>query len=152
MQRSELKKRLWRIIADEGIIVTNDNIDWLLERVYKEHKAERNEEKALENAFQILTNALNIVMKEVAKTKVMCNLIIQMNSAILENQYMVYEANKDQAKKSCKELEEMIERTASQIETAFDEMPKPKKSCFDEFIKQQEKIYAKHVKENNIGE
>lgn len=40
MERAELKKRLWRLIADEGIIVTNDNLDWLLERVYKEQEAE----------------------------------------------------------------------------------------------------------------
>lgn len=42
MSRAELKKRLWRLIADEGIIVTNDNLDWLLERVYKEHEKEKN--------------------------------------------------------------------------------------------------------------
>lgn len=41
MNRAELRKRLWRLISDEGIIVTNDNLDWLLERVYKEHEAEQ---------------------------------------------------------------------------------------------------------------
>lgn len=43
MERSELKKRLWRLIADEGIIVTNANLDWLLERVYKEYEKEKAE-------------------------------------------------------------------------------------------------------------
>lgn len=41
MERAELKKRLWRLIADEGIIVTNANLDWLLERVYKEYETEK---------------------------------------------------------------------------------------------------------------
>ena len=65
MQRSELKKRLWRLIADEEIIVTNDNIDWLLERVYKEKEAERNDvnEKVMRNTLkQIISESSDKVL------------------------------------------------------------------------------------------
>lgn len=30
------KRELWEIIRAEGIVVTNQNIDWLLERTFKE--------------------------------------------------------------------------------------------------------------------
>lgn len=40
MNRDELKKRLWAIIRAEGIEVNNQNIDWLIERAYKESKYE----------------------------------------------------------------------------------------------------------------
>lgn len=36
MTEQELKLRLWAIIRAEGIEVTNQNIDWLIGRVYKE--------------------------------------------------------------------------------------------------------------------
>lgn len=36
MNRDELKERLWAIIRAEGIEVTNQNLDWLIERAYKE--------------------------------------------------------------------------------------------------------------------
>ena len=29
-----LKRELWEIIRSEGIVVTNQNLDWLLERAY----------------------------------------------------------------------------------------------------------------------
>ena len=32
---AELKKRIWHLIANEGITVTNQNLDWLLERAFK---------------------------------------------------------------------------------------------------------------------
>ena len=35
MNLTELKKALWVIIAAEEIEVTNQNIDWLIERAYK---------------------------------------------------------------------------------------------------------------------
>lgn len=35
LSRAELKKNLWEIIRSEGILVTNQNLDWLLERSYK---------------------------------------------------------------------------------------------------------------------
>lgn len=31
-----LKKALWEIVRDEGIIITNQNIDWLLDRAAKQ--------------------------------------------------------------------------------------------------------------------
>lgn len=31
-----LKHTLWNIVGKEGIEITNQNIDWLLERVFKE--------------------------------------------------------------------------------------------------------------------
>lgn len=37
MRESELKKILWEIICEEGIIVDNQNIDWLIGRAYKEY-------------------------------------------------------------------------------------------------------------------
>lgn len=40
MSRKELKDRLWAIIRAEGIEVTNQNLDWLLERAYKEKENE----------------------------------------------------------------------------------------------------------------
>lgn len=36
MSAKELRERIWRIIAREGIEVTNQNLDWLIERAYKE--------------------------------------------------------------------------------------------------------------------
>ena len=36
MSEYELKERIWKIIAREGIEVTNQNLDWLLQRAYKE--------------------------------------------------------------------------------------------------------------------
>lgn len=30
------KRELWKIISTEGIVVTNQNIDWLLEKANKE--------------------------------------------------------------------------------------------------------------------
>jgi hypothetical protein len=41
MDIKEIKNRLWEIIITEGIEVTNQNIDWLLSRVFKESKHER---------------------------------------------------------------------------------------------------------------
>lgn len=38
MNIDEIKNRLWEIIIAEGIEVTNQNIDWLLSRVFKEGK------------------------------------------------------------------------------------------------------------------
>lgn len=35
MNLTELKKAMWVIIRTEKIEVTNQNIDWLLERAYK---------------------------------------------------------------------------------------------------------------------
>lgn len=35
MNLTELKKAMWIIIVAEKIEVTNQNIDWLLERAYK---------------------------------------------------------------------------------------------------------------------
>ena len=32
-----LKQALWEIIRSEGIVVTNQNIDWLLEKAYKSY-------------------------------------------------------------------------------------------------------------------
>ena len=32
----ELKKEIWHLIGKEGIEVTNQNLDWLLERAFKE--------------------------------------------------------------------------------------------------------------------
>lgn len=32
---SDLKKELWHLVRSEGIEITNQNIDWLLERAYK---------------------------------------------------------------------------------------------------------------------
>ena len=32
----ELKCTMWKIISREGIEITNQNIDWLLERAFKE--------------------------------------------------------------------------------------------------------------------
>ena len=32
------KRELWEIIRSEGIVVTNQNLDWLLERAYKNSK------------------------------------------------------------------------------------------------------------------
>lgn len=40
LSRSELKEALWRIIRAEGIEVNNQNIDWLIERAYKEYESE----------------------------------------------------------------------------------------------------------------
>lgn len=31
-----LKREIWEIIRSEGILVTNQNLDWILERSYKE--------------------------------------------------------------------------------------------------------------------
>ena len=31
------KRELWEIIRSEGILVTNQNLDWLLEKAYKSH-------------------------------------------------------------------------------------------------------------------
>ena len=42
MNEKELKEIVWRIIAREGIVVTNQNLDWLLQKAYKEK--EDNEE------------------------------------------------------------------------------------------------------------
>ena len=39
---TELKEALWRIVRADGIEVTNQNIDWLLQRAYKEAKDEQN--------------------------------------------------------------------------------------------------------------
>lgn len=36
MSKEEFKKALWEIVCREGIVITNQNIDWLIERVYKE--------------------------------------------------------------------------------------------------------------------
>ena len=36
MGEYELKEIVWRIIAREGIVVTNQNLDSLIERAYKE--------------------------------------------------------------------------------------------------------------------
>ena len=36
MSKMELNELLWNIIRAEGILVTNQNIDWLIGRVYKE--------------------------------------------------------------------------------------------------------------------
>ena len=44
MSRQELKARLWQIIQTEGIEINNQNIDWLIERIYKE--AENDQRKA----------------------------------------------------------------------------------------------------------
>ena len=33
-----LKRELWEIIRSEEILVTNQNLDWLLERAYKNSK------------------------------------------------------------------------------------------------------------------
>jgi hypothetical protein len=41
MSAKELRERIWRIIAREGIEVTNQNLDWLIERAYKEKDDER---------------------------------------------------------------------------------------------------------------
>ena len=38
MEYKELKKILWEIIVRENIIVDNGNIDWLLEKAFKELK------------------------------------------------------------------------------------------------------------------
>ena len=35
LSREELKNNLWEIIRAEGVLVTNQNLDWLLERAYK---------------------------------------------------------------------------------------------------------------------
>jgi hypothetical protein len=32
----ELKREIWHLIGKEGIEVTNQNLDWLLERAFKE--------------------------------------------------------------------------------------------------------------------
>ena len=32
------KRELWDIIRSEGIVVTNQNLDWLLERAFKENR------------------------------------------------------------------------------------------------------------------
>ena len=40
MSYDELRTHLWAIVQTEGIIITNQNIDWLLERVYKEKEQE----------------------------------------------------------------------------------------------------------------
>ena len=32
---TDLKSNLWSIVRKEGIEITNQNIDWILERVYK---------------------------------------------------------------------------------------------------------------------
>ena len=32
----ELKREIWNLIGKEGITVTNQNLDWLLERAFKE--------------------------------------------------------------------------------------------------------------------
>lgn len=34
--RDDLKKRIWKIIQAEDIAVTNQNLDWLIDRAYKE--------------------------------------------------------------------------------------------------------------------
>lgn len=31
------KRELWEIIRSEGIVVTNQNLDWLLEKAYKSY-------------------------------------------------------------------------------------------------------------------
>lgn len=36
LTEKEIKKALWDIVSKEGIIITNQNIDWLLCRVFKE--------------------------------------------------------------------------------------------------------------------
>lgn len=41
MTEQELKSRLWAIIRAEGIEVTNQNLDWLIGRVYKEKDNEQ---------------------------------------------------------------------------------------------------------------
>lgn len=41
MKETELKKRLWELVRAEGIIITNQNIDWLISRVYKGANDER---------------------------------------------------------------------------------------------------------------
>ncbi len=41
MSKTEFKERLWAIIRAEGIEVTNQNIDWLISRVYKELENEQ---------------------------------------------------------------------------------------------------------------
>lgn len=41
MTEQELKSRLWAIIQKEGIEVTNQNLDWLIGRVYKEGNNEQ---------------------------------------------------------------------------------------------------------------
>ena len=37
----ELKVKMWEIIVRENILVDNGNIDWLLERAFKELQDER---------------------------------------------------------------------------------------------------------------
>jgi hypothetical protein len=41
MTEQELKSRLWAIILKEDILVTNQNIDWLIGRVFKEANNEQ---------------------------------------------------------------------------------------------------------------
>ena len=43
MSAKDLRERIWRIIAREGIEVTNQNLDWLIERAYKEKANEQSE-------------------------------------------------------------------------------------------------------------
>ena len=43
MSEYELKEIIWRIIAREGIVVTNQNLDWILQKAYKEKSNEQSE-------------------------------------------------------------------------------------------------------------
>lgn len=41
MDLKEFKKRMWAIVCNEGIEITNQNIDWLLSRAEKEYSFEQ---------------------------------------------------------------------------------------------------------------
>lgn len=41
MDLKELKKRMWDIVSNEEIEITNQNIDWLLSRAEKEYSFEQ---------------------------------------------------------------------------------------------------------------
>jgi len=69
---------------------------------------------------------LTMILREIAKTKALCYLANQMSLSILQNQYGVYVADKKEADKASKKVEESLNRTFKEIEKDF-EYPKPHK-------------------------
>ena len=35
LNKADIKRKLWDIVSKEGIIITNQNIDWLIDRVFE---------------------------------------------------------------------------------------------------------------------
>ena len=82
------------------------------------------ENEKLSQAFQALLDAAGVTLQAVSKLRVLCNLMLQMNVAILENQYNENMTDKEAAKKACKHLEEFVRTECEKVDKMFDNEPK----------------------------